>query len=494
MSRGIALLARLRRDESGTTIVEVLASAVVLAMVSIGVLSGIDSSQNLSNKSRLRSVAASLAQADQERLRGLRAKELSNRNETTTRVVRGANFTIKSTSAWVSDGTGQAPCGGRADYMRVKSSVGWDGMDGLQPIEVTSLVAPPTGSFGSEGAIAASITDRAGVGVANQSVTITGPRNMTDTTDSQGCAFFGYISPGSYQLTFSKAGYVDASGRQDISETLTVAAEQTVPAAFLYDRPGSLTVNFQTKRGAAAPIASHGGFVPAATASVWAANSGVPSGARTFARGLSTPGDTTTSFTLPGLFPFTDPYSVYGGNCPGANPVSHQTPPPAAQQTFATVLPGGSSTTTVQMPSVRFRYPKFSPSNTNGGLQGGQYVVVPYRGNSSTSAPLTQIKLTAESLGCGGVTTWVMDTSTPHTVTDDANANQGFLDRPLGRDINENWGVPVGQYDVCVDLEDYDPPGWPGTNDYRAFATDQLIRNPNGSTVSVGVLGVGNCP
>jgi len=92
MSRGFALLERLRSEEAGTTIIEVLASAVVLAILSVGVLSGIDSSQNLSNQSRLRSVAASLAQADQERLRGLRARELSNRRETTAKEVRGADL------------------------------------------------------------------------------------------------------------------------------------------------------------------------------------------------------------------------------------------------------------------------------------------------------------------------------------------------------------------------------------------------------------------
>jgi len=62
-------LRRLSWEQGGSTIIEVLASAAILAVVSTGVLTGLDGAQNQSNHNRLRSVAASLVQADQERLR-----------------------------------------------------------------------------------------------------------------------------------------------------------------------------------------------------------------------------------------------------------------------------------------------------------------------------------------------------------------------------------------------------------------------------------------
>jgi len=317
---------------------------------------------------------------------------------------------------------------------------------------------------------------------------------MSDTTDAQGCAFFGYVPPGAYTLSFSKPGYVDPSGQQDITKSLTVAAEQTVPAAFLYDRPGSLTVNFKTRRGLTEPdgsatplLSAHAGLSPPSTAFVSAANSGVPSGARLFTKTLRSPTDTATSFTLAGLFPFTDGYSVYGANCQGANPVSGPNQvAPAAQTSVATVLPGGSSSIDVRMPAVRFRFPK--ASNTFPDFLPGQYVGMPSKGNASATGLLTVARLTAESLGCGGISRWVLADNS-HTVTTDVG---GWIDRPSGRDA-EDWGVPVGQYDICVEVKAYDPPGWPTTGDYYARANDQLIKDPNGSTVTLNDFGSGPC-
>lgn len=432
-----ALLLRLRDDQSGITVIEVLVSAVVVALLSVGVLAGLDGSQGIANTSRLRSVASNLAQGDQERLRGLRASELSNERGTRTKTLRNVRFTIESRADWVSDsGTTPLCSGTRADYLRITSTVTWPGM-GVRAVDVTSLVTPPTGSFGDEGALGVQIGDRDGTGVAGLSVSLTGPETMSGTTDPQGCVFFGYLQPGAYQVSFSRGGYIDPSGQTNVSEPVTVSGGEQTSQPFRYDRPGIVRVSADARRGASAsPIAAKGEALSLA-------HNQLPSGIRSVA-GAATPPTSVTN-----LFPFTDPYSVFSGDCTGANPASYSAAAPAtsalpaqgaAQPTYATVLPGGSANVTVREIALRvqFRY-------------GSSLLVSPYPTNA---------KLTAKALGCGGTTTYAADPT------------NGWLSSP-------DVGVPVGRYDICIETNvpanQGLPPGW-----YTQGFTDQLLQDPNG--------------
>src|SRR4051794_38502137 len=63
------LARRLSRGESGFALIEVMMSALLVAIVSVGVLAGIDASSATSGSTKARGIAASIAQDDQERLR-----------------------------------------------------------------------------------------------------------------------------------------------------------------------------------------------------------------------------------------------------------------------------------------------------------------------------------------------------------------------------------------------------------------------------------------
>ena len=65
-------------SERGSFLVEVMVGAVVLAIASTAILTGIDGSQDTGRRNKDRSLAATLAQQDIERLRSLPITSISN--------------------------------------------------------------------------------------------------------------------------------------------------------------------------------------------------------------------------------------------------------------------------------------------------------------------------------------------------------------------------------------------------------------------------------
>jgi Tfp pilus assembly protein PilV len=247
-------LQRRIRQESGATMIEVLVSAVLLAAIAIGVLKSLDAASAASGNNKARAIAGNVAQQDQERLRAFRAQELSNARETTYRTVAGVRYTVDSRAAWVIDGSGTRSCTSsddRADYLKMTSKVTWPAMRGASPIQVTSLYAPPNGSFGDEGSLGVEILGRTAAGVKGVDVEVTGPKNVGGATDEQGCVFFGYLPQGNYRVTVAKPGYVDVNGNNVVVRDLSVQNETTQLQTIDYDLAGGLQVKVDTRRGAA---------------------------------------------------------------------------------------------------------------------------------------------------------------------------------------------------------------------------------------------------
>ena len=93
-------------SESGSILVEVLVGAVLLAMATTALLNGIDGAQKTGGRNKARTVAATLAEQDQERMRGLAPETLVGLIGTpTTRTVkvRDVNYTVVSSSSWAVD-------------------------------------------------------------------------------------------------------------------------------------------------------------------------------------------------------------------------------------------------------------------------------------------------------------------------------------------------------------------------------------------------------
>lgn len=334
-------LRRIRRDESGVGLVEVVVSAMLVVLVSSGVYLGLDAASATSGTNKHRAVASAIAQQDQDRMRAMAVNELSNYRDTLTSTIGAVTYTVTSASSWITDSTGTASCtsgAAKASYLRISSSVTWPNMP-IKPITIESVVAPPAGSFGTnQGSLAVQVRDRNGAGVAGAAVTLTGPKGYTDVTNEVGCVLWGYLPAGNgYTVSLSKTGYVDPQGVAAPSKAVGVTGEATSTVAFDYDVGGRVEAIYETWAGGAA--------VPANGTSFTVVNSHLPVAPTPFGDGAAH-----ASFTSASLFPFTDPYGVYAGNCAGADPQLYGQPVALAQ-----VLPGGTISVAVRQPPIDVR-------------------------------------------------------------------------------------------------------------------------------------------
>jgi len=386
-------LSRIRREESGVSIIEVLVSAVLVAMIAVGVLKGLDAANAASGNSKNRAIAADLASQDQERMRAIRASDLSSLNRTYQKTVAGVPFSIASTAEWVNDGSESRRCAqspGRADYLRINSSVTWDNMLGASPVTQTSLYAPSSKGSASEGSLGIEVLDRNAAPVAGVSVSAAGPVNVSGTTDDAGCVFFPFLPEGDYTTTVSKAGYVGRQGESVITSVFGVEGGTTQVQPVDYDLAGSVDVSVRSRRGAGtADLVAYANYLTLGHSQLDSPNT------RRFGDGTPS-----SSFPAPGLFPFTSSYSAYSGDCPGAAPAS----PP-----LVTVNPGGASAVTVREVAVRLSATGYNP------LPSGTGVKMYARGTGCSGTILV-------SVGSGG---WIQAS-------------------------NGDPGVPFGTYDICA--------------------------------------------
>ena len=427
-----ALVARLRREQSGFTLIETLVSAVMVVLISVGVLKTLDAAQARSGDQKSQSVAAGLAQQDQERLRAFRAQELNNLTETRCMGRGGTGlvddpecddpgkYKIISRTDWVSDLSGTRSCGtgARADYLRISSTVIWvepdDAETGARRVSLTSIVAPRVGSFGDEGSLSVEILDRAGVGRAEVGVSITGPKNLSGKTDKNGCLFFGYLPNGNYTVNVSQPPLIDANGSGVTSRPFGVSSGSTTSAVIELDQAATLDASFSAnKAGTSTTVPSSGDYVSIGHSSL-------------FAPGWRAYGDGSpqASYSLSSLFPFTSGYAIYSGNCPGARPSFY-----GAADQFVTLEPGATASVIVKEPTI-----KLTPGGNGGSAWPGDDIPAG-----------VSVKLTPRTTW-GGSPTYCAGSKTYLTYKDASSGTGAYLANPDGTDL----GIPVGAYDLCI--------------------------------------------
>lgn len=333
------MLADLRDDQSGFGLIEVIVSAMLLVLVASGLYLGLDAASATSGVNKHRSIAAAIAQQDQDRMRAMAVGELSNYRDTFTQRVGPVTYTVRSSARWVTDDTGAATCtssqDARAHYLRIASSVTWPSMR-IQPVEIESIVAPPAGSFGTNlGSLAVQVRDRNGRGVPGVSVALAGARDYVDLTNELGCVLWGYLPRGSYTVTLTKQGYVDRDAVSQPRKETSVVGEATNTVAFDYDLGGRIQGIYETLVNG----------VP--TGVDWTSFSAVISALTVplppVGDGLAHP-----SFTSGLVYPHTTPYGVYAGDCRGADPVASD----ARWAQLALVQPGGVTPVALRLPPV----------------------------------------------------------------------------------------------------------------------------------------------
>jgi Tfp pilus assembly protein PilV len=331
------------RDESGFALIEVVVSAGLLMVVAGGVLAGIDGPANISGRTEARSQASAIAQDDMERMRSMPFNSLVGYTNTTAVPLNGATYSRTSTAIWVRDNSDPDSCSTAAsntsgDYLKITSTVTPPG--GGQPVTLTSLLAAPPGASATKGVLAMQIKDQLDNPVVAQSVSITGPVNMTVATNAAGCAVFGLVDPGSYTITFSKTGWLDPSSNNVVTRTASVTPGSTMIVTHNYAPEGTITALVDTKVGNAAATSS-----PAQAITV--SNINIPTGTLTFPAPASPPQGSST-FTLK-VYPFPSGYSVWAGKCTSGNPFLYGQPIVSASPGPA---PSPGVTVTVRQPAI----------------------------------------------------------------------------------------------------------------------------------------------
>lgn len=348
------LLRRLARDQDGSFLVEALVSALIIVIVGLGVLEMIDRSARLGGQQRAQAVAGNVAQSEQEQVRALAIDEQSNLRRTTTRTIDGVTYTIATRSEWVNDASDDAQCttpGASVDYMKLSTVVTWPQISTRKPFELESLIAPPVRSFTSgQGALAVQVLDRNGAGVPGVQLGLSGPKTLSDATSDSGCVMWGYLDAGSgYSVRFSRPpDYVAPDGSLVIDKPATVASEQTANVAAQYDRGGTISTSFTTKRTTSSAVTATNPSFAHVT----------QSGGGGISRAFPVSGDRLTTDLL---FPFTSAYTVHADTCAATEvpiPAPPPTPPfPAAPSVVtAIVTPGATAATAaMRLPAVNIR-------------------------------------------------------------------------------------------------------------------------------------------
>src|SRR5262245_3763545 len=330
------------RDERGSFLIETIVAAVLVAVIAIAMLSAFDGANQASGRTKIRAIAGSLAQSDQERMRSMPVSMLSGlaAGQRQDKFVNGVKYKVDSSAEWLADDAASTDCtanGNAGDYMEITSTVSSPTQPGLKPVVVQSLVTPAPGTLGvNQGSLAVTVVDRRGAGVADLTVTLTGPISASDVTDKNGCAFFGYEPVGNYTAETARAGWVDVMGRPKASKPVSIASQQVSTLQLQYDAAGSALVAFKTNAtdypstartavGTARAIrVSHSQMEPP-----YVRDGAAPLGSSTWGDGTDQP-----QIVAANLFPFGDmtvtpqqvsPYRVYAGDC-DVNDPNNQSP------------------------------------------------------------------------------------------------------------------------------------------------------------------------
>lgn len=327
-------------SEGGFMLIEVLVSALILAIAASGVLALLQVTTNSAGEQRDGSKGYAIGQEDQARLRAMQLGALNNLKQITHPKLDGTVFEVESTAVFINNKSSATNCKGtgqelKPDYVQLTSKVTWPGMGPRKPVVFRSVFSPVNGSVDPKnGALAISALNAAGGGLSGLGLSLTGAKTATATTDENGCAIFVELPEGNYTLTPSAAGLVGENGKPPAAKTVGVTLTQSTPIEFRYDLPGSFIAPFAYRVGSTTE------FKESSQSSIMVFNQGMET-AKSFSTTGSIPAPT---IEAKGLFPFASPYAVYAGSCTSNNPNPKSEPSsPGAAAVAAITVPRGAA-------------------------------------------------------------------------------------------------------------------------------------------------------
>ena len=211
-----------------------------------------------------------------------------------------------------------------------------DGRHARPCSEVTTL-APPVGAYSpSSGSIAVKVFDSTGAVAQNINVQVAGPTNQTQQTTTEGCAYFAFLTPGTYTVRVIEGTGV---GDQEVARRRRPRRSRSARphrCSSTTTRPATITGTFAASRRR--PRAG------------CRSRSRTPACSRTVSSRSRRRATTTTS---PSLFPYASGYTVFAGQLHRQQPArqGHQPQPSTRlrRRYRSASPPNGSATTTVPL-------------------------------------------------------------------------------------------------------------------------------------------------
>lgn len=336
-------------------LLEVLVSAVLVALIAVGTYTGLVSAGRATARERGSAQGLVIAQQDEERLRGLNITQLVQLGEKTYSVAEnglcvkensggwyyysgatewksgceaikgfegtkytGAVYTITSEAIYVSAKETATCESGEADYIRTTSTVTWTSIGSHEPVKQSSLVNEPSTAM-----LMVKVKNRNNEPVSGATVEAFDPTSsatatVTETTPSSGCVVFGALEEGEVKLLASKGEWVTHNGKAAPEKITSVKKGSLAEAEFTLEAPGTIEAKFFNKPQTTTQYVTGFTFV--------AFQSEAASAAPFFVGGAANSPSSTA--TLSQLFPFAlpvnqpDKYTAYAGDCEANNPAT----------------------------------------------------------------------------------------------------------------------------------------------------------------------------
>jgi Tfp pilus assembly protein PilV len=387
-------------DEAGLSLIEVMITALLVALIVVATLTGFSAAGRATASERFHDQATLIAAESQEALRSdpssaldtlVTETEGEHKGRVYTVTNSGESFTVTQTAEYINDteatscNTGSSTTAAR--YYEVGSSVTWAQLEkaGLKAVAQTSKITPPDGS-----GLEVDVTNLATPEAPVEGVTVNAGE-ATTTTSKAGCAIFGAIPSTSVSVDAHKPGYVGLSGEYElIDEEVAIAPNLTTHHEVHMEKGGAIEAEFVYKKAKALEISKES--VPVTYDTFVVSNTSIPvypkfelgsTKVETFPNGTYnailtpyegkavTPGNA-ADYPKGNLFPYKTAYAVYAGDCTNNAPPSSviseesETEHPADS---AVVLPEATKVTRVPLSYVNLSVWSGTESSKAGSLE-----------------------------------------------------------------------------------------------------------------------------
>lgn len=309
-------------EERGIALLEVIVSAVLVAIIAIGTLTGLEGAANSTTDNRLHNQAAVLAAQSQETLRSeptetleklaQETEEKPSKPYTQTKTIENQSFTVVQKVEEVNGASGSTGCTASSKegesshaggyYFRVTTLVSWAQLTSREKVQQTSVITPRTGSVLEVTVDTAASTPEPVAGA------IVDAGGLLATTGSTGCVIFPAINATSTSLTVEKAGYVTATGASKFQASeIAIAPNITTQYQVILSPAGAIKATFTYKKESLSSIQGDT-FV--------AYNSELASGSVAGGKASEYATSASTGYTLS---PYSTNWTVYAGDCTSDN-------------------------------------------------------------------------------------------------------------------------------------------------------------------------------